>query len=38
MEVPDTKCYHDINPFQYLKVQLIEQVYCNDSENIEDVK
>ena len=33
----NSKCYLDINPFQYLKVQLIEQVYCNDLENIEDI-
>ena len=33
----NSKCYHDINPFQYLKVQLIEQVHCNDLENIEDI-
>ena len=32
----NSKCYHDINPFQYLKVQL-EQVNCNDLENIEDI-
>ena len=33
----NSKCYHDINPFQYLKVQLIEQVHSNDLENIEDI-
>ena len=33
----NSKCYHDTNPFQYLKVQLIEQVQSNSSENIEDV-
>ena len=33
----NSKCYHDINPFQHLKVQLIEQVHCNDLENIEDI-
>ena len=33
----NSKCYHDINPFQYLKVQLIEQVHCNDLKNIEDI-
>ena len=33
----NSKCYHDTNPFQYLQVQLIEQVYCNDLENIEDI-
>ena len=32
-----SKCYHDANPFQYLKVQLIEQVQSNNLENIEDV-
>ena len=26
----NSKCYHDINPFQYLKVQLIEQVHCKE--------
>ena len=31
------KCYHDTNPFQYLKVQLIQQVQSNNIENIEDV-
>ena len=33
----NSKCYHDINPFQYLKVQLIEQVHSNDLENIEGI-
>ena len=33
----NSRCYHDINPFQYLKVQLIEQVHFNDLENIEDI-
>ena len=33
----NSKCYHDINPFQYLKVQLTEQVHCNDLENIENI-
>ena len=45
MEVPDilivrhfnSKCYHNTNTFQYLKVQLIEQVHCNNLENIEDI-
>ena len=32
-----SKCYHDTNPFQYLKVQLTEQVRSNSLENIEDV-
>ena len=31
------KCYHDTNPFQYVQVQLIEQIESNSSENIEDV-
>ena len=33
----NSKCYHDNNPFQYLKVNLIEQVQSNSLENIEDV-
>ena len=33
----NSKCYHDTNPFQYLKVRLIEQVESNSLENIEDV-
>ena len=33
----NSKCYHDINHFQYLKVQLIEPVHCNDLENIKDI-
>ena len=33
----DSKCYHDTNPFQYLKVQSIEQVQSNSLDNIEDV-
>ena len=31
------KCYHDTNSFQYVQVQLIEQIDSNSSENIEDV-
>ena len=31
------KCYHGTNLFQYLKVQLIEQVHSSNLENIEDV-
>ena len=31
------KCYYDTNPFQYVQVQLIEQIESNSSENIEDV-
>ena len=33
----NSKSYHDTNPFQYLKLQLIEQVQSNNSEHIEDV-
>ena len=33
----NSECYHDTNPFQYLKVQPIEQVQSNSLENIEDV-
>ena len=33
----NSKCYHDTNPFWYLKVQLIEQAQSNDLGNIEDV-
>ena len=33
----NSKCYHDTNLFQYLKVHLIEQVHCNNLENIEDI-
>ena len=33
----NSQCYHDTNPFQYLKVQRIEQVDSNISERIEDV-
>ena len=29
--------WYDTNPFQYFKVQLIEQVQSNNLENIEDV-
>ena len=33
----NSKCYHDTNHFQYLKIQLIEQVQSNSLENIKDV-
>ena len=33
----NSKYYHDTNLFQYLKVQLIEQVQSNNLDNIEDV-
>ena len=33
----NSKCYDDTNSFQYLKVQLIEQVQSNNLQNIEDV-
>ena len=33
----NSKCYHDTNPFQYVQVQLIEQIESNSSENVEDV-
>ena len=33
----NSKCYHDTNPFQYLKVQLDKQVQSNSLKNIEDV-
>ena len=33
----NSKCYHDTKPFQYLKVQLIEQVQSNNLKHIEDV-
>ena len=33
----NSKTYQDTNPFQYLKVQLIEQVQSNNLEHIEDV-
>ena len=33
----NSKCYHDTNILQYLKVQLIEQAYCNNLEIIEDI-
>ena len=33
----NSKCYHDTNPFQYLKVQLNEQGRSNNLENIEDI-
>ena len=33
----NNKCSHDTNPFQYLKLQLVEQVHSNNLENIEDV-
>ena len=33
----NSQCYHYTNPFQYLKVQRIEQVDSNISESIEDV-
>ena len=33
----NSKCYRFTNSFQYLKVQLIEQVQSNNLENIEDV-
>ena len=32
----NSKSYHDTNPFQYLKVQLIEQVQSNNLEHIEE--
>ena len=42
MEVPNILIVSVImilitNPFRYLKLQLIEQVYSNDLDNIEDV-
>ena len=33
----NSKSYHDTNPFQYLKVQLIKQIQSSSLENIEDV-
>ena len=33
----NSQCYHDTNPFRYLKGQLIEQVHSNNLDNIEDV-
>ena len=33
----NSKFYQDTNPFQYLNVQLIEQLESNSLENIEDV-
>ena len=33
----NSKYYHGTNPFQYLKVQLIEQAHSNNLANIEDV-
>ena len=30
-------CYHPINPQGYLKVQLIEQVFCDASKDIENI-
>ena len=33
----NNKCYHDTNPFHYLKDQFIEQVQSNNLEDIEDV-
>ena len=33
----NSKSYHDTDPFQYLKVQLIEQVQSNNLENIKDI-
>ena len=30
----NSKCYHDTYPFQYLKIQLMEQVQNNNLENI----
>ena len=33
----NSKYYHDTNPFQYLKIQLIEQAHSNNLANIEDV-
>ena len=33
----NSKCYHDTNPFQYLKIQFMEQVHSNNLENIEDI-
>ena len=33
----NSESYHDTNPFQYLKVQFMEQGHSNNSENIEDV-
>ena len=33
----NNKCSHDTNPFQYLQLQLVEQVHSNNLENIEDV-
>ena len=32
----NSKCYHDTNAFQYLKVQFTE-VHCNNLGNIEDI-
>ena len=33
----NSKCYHDTNLFQYLKVQLVEQIHYNNLENIRDI-
>ena len=33
----NSKCYHDTNPFQYLKDQLNKQVQSNSLKNIEEV-
>ena len=33
----NSKCYHDTNPFQNLKVELIEQVHSNNLGDIEGV-
>ena len=34
----NSKCYHDTNPFQYLGVELVEQVHSNNLENMEQRK
>ena len=33
----NSKSYYDTNPVHYLKIQLIEQVYCNNLEKIENI-
>ena len=33
----NSECYCDTNPFQYLEVQLMEQVQSNNLENTEEV-
>ena len=33
----DSICCHPINPHCYLKVQLIEQVYCDTSKDMESI-